>query len=417
MMNKIKYRISIVDRQYLLYTLTFITGICLWYSVTYYALYQKIDEPAFQEYIDRYLSLSNSDLIFSDDFIASYIGIHDPDFFKHRGINFSRDLKSSFRHLRAGEMDEENLNLTRQVASQIVTEGKFGGFYRSYMFPVLIEKEIDKQHILKISKQLRQNEAGVSYDQVKIWLELENTLDYSKYHWILLHSMFESVLKNKTDVYNAETLFFDHLTKLYASGYVQDSDIEEIYLRYRTDFLNDATIFFMNYRRSTLNLFDQNRSGVRLGGAIFYAELAGYYAQKYNISFPLFMAIIQSESNGDPGAISRAGALGLAQIMPATARDVTNNHALKEEQLFIPHVNLDISAQYIRTIKGWVDRYYPNLDPKNRIDFIASAYNAGWSRVRRVNGVPNILETRNYVQRVHHYHDVYEHFLLATEQI
>ena len=416
-MNKITYRITTEDRQYLLCILAFISGICLWYSVTIYALHQKIDNPAFQAFIDTYFYASESELLHMDDFISSYTGIHDPDFFNHGGIHFARDLKASFENLRQSETQETNLNLTRQVANHISTDGKFGGFYRRYMFPVLIEKEIDKQSIIKISKKLRQKHAGVTYDQIIAWLELENTMGYSKYHWILLHSLFECVYRNKTDIYNAETIFFEHLTKLYASGYINDPDIDEIYLRYRTDFLNDVTMFYVNYRKSVRTREGNLKSGFRLGGAIHYAELADYYARKYDISYPLFMAIIQSESNGDPGAVSRAGALGLAQIMPATARDVTNNPAFKEEELFNPHVNLDIAAQYIRTIKGWVDRNYPNLDPNKRIDFIASAYNAGWSRVRRANGVPNILETRNYVQRVHHYHDVYEHYLFARAQI
>lgn len=401
------------EGQFLLCIMALIAGIGLWFSITFYALHQKIDLPAFQTFLDQHVYTSSSTILYHEDFISSYTGIHDSYFFSHRGIHFARDLQKSFQRLGRGERKEADLNLTRQVAAHIVAKGKFGGFYRNYMLPALIEKELNKQSILKISKQLRQREAGITYDQIMAWLELENTNDYSRYHWILLHSLFESVSVKRTTVYKTETVFFDYLTKLYASGFVQDSDIEEIYLRYRTDFLNDTALFFNNYRSATQTITRQTR----LGGAIQFAELAGYYANKYNISYPLLLAVIQSESNGDPAAVSRAGALGLAQIMPATARDVTNDPAFREEELFHPDINLDIAAQYIHTIKGWVDKYYPYLDQKTRIDFIASAYNAGWSRVRRANGIPNILETRNYVQRVHHYHDLYEQYLFATAQI
>lgn len=412
MMNKTINRMGADQKHYLLSAIVLVIGIGLWISTTFYVMQQKIDQKEFEGFINQYSHLSGSDLLQNDNFLLSYIGIHDPAFFNHRGIHFSSDVRRSFRNTQNNK-NLETVSLTRQIVSQIVTDGKWGGIYRNYMIPLMIERELNKQSILNISIHLRQEQAKVTYDQVLNWLKLRNLDEFTSYHWILLHSLFESLLQGKTELYHIETLFFQHMTNLYSSGFVRDADIEEIYLRYQTDFAYDTALFFSNYRRATQSTIRQTR----LGGAIHYAELARFYAEKYAISYPLFLAVIQSESNGDPKAISRAGALGLAQIMPATARDVTNNPSFRKEELFHPEINLDIAAQYIRTIKGWVDTYYPDLDPKRRIDFIASAYNAGWSRVRRANGIPNILETRNYVQRVHHYNDLYEQYYFATAQI
>jgi soluble lytic murein transglycosylase-like protein len=106
-------------------------------------------------------------------------------------------------------------------------------------------------------------------------------------------------------------------------------------------------------------------------------------ALRYGLDPRLLAALVWTESNFDPGVVSHAGALGLAQLMPGTAR------GLGVDPLD-PLQNLDGGARYLRT----------QLDTFGRIDLALAAYNAGPGRVRAVNGVPNIVETQLYVVRV-----------------
>lgn len=106
-------------------------------------------------------------------------------------------------------------------------------------------------------------------------------------------------------------------------------------------------------------------------------------AARHGIDGRLFAALVWSESGFNPGVVSHAGALGLAQLMPGTARGLgVDPHD--------PLQNLDGGARYLRT----------QLDTFGRVDLALAAYNAGPGRVHRAGGVPNIVETQVYVPRV-----------------
>ncbi len=98
----------------------------------------------------------------------------------------------------------------------------------------------------------------------------------------------------------------------------------------------------------------------------------------------LVVALVRAESNFDPSAVSRAGASGLTQLMPATAADqgVTD--------VFDPAQNLDAGAGYLRAM---IDRF-------GSLTLALAAYNAGPTTVERYEGVPPYRETRNYVRKV-----------------
>jgi len=98
----------------------------------------------------------------------------------------------------------------------------------------------------------------------------------------------------------------------------------------------------------------------------------------------LLVALVRAESNFDPSAVSRAGAAGLTQLMPATASDqgVTD--------VFNPAQNLDAGAGYLRAM----------LDRFGSLTLALAAYNAGPTTVERYKGVPPYRETRNYVRKV-----------------
>jgi soluble lytic murein transglycosylase-like protein len=108
-------------------------------------------------------------------------------------------------------------------------------------------------------------------------------------------------------------------------------------------------------------------------------------AQSNNIDPNLLDALVDAESSYDPTARSRAGAMGLSQLMPETARDmgVTNP--------FDPAQNVHGGAKYL---SGLINKYHGD------IKLALAAYNAGPGAVDRAGGVPHYPETQAYVQRV-----------------
>jgi len=108
-------------------------------------------------------------------------------------------------------------------------------------------------------------------------------------------------------------------------------------------------------------------------------------SERYHVDPALVRAVVQTESNGDPQAVSRKGALGLMQLVPGTAQQMGVGDA------FDPKQNLDGGVRYLRIL---LERYNGDLDKA------LAAYNAGPGAVDRAGGVPRYPETRAYVQKV-----------------
>lgn len=106
---------------------------------------------------------------------------------------------------------------------------------------------------------------------------------------------------------------------------------------------------------------------------------------RHDVDANLVRALIRVESNFNPRAVSRKGALGLMQLMPYTAR------SLQVRNAFDPHENIDAG---VRHLKKLLDNYGGN------IELSLAAYNAGSSAVQHHGGVPPYAETRNYVKRI-----------------
>ena len=127
-----------------------------------------------------------------------------------------------------------------------------------------------------------------------------------------------------------------------------------------------------------------NFGKLRLNTTAYSAEISSA-AAAFGVEEAVVRAIIHAESSYNPGALSRVGAQGLMQLMPATARrfGVTN--------AFDPAQNIRGGVQYL----GWLlKRFNGNLT------LAAAGYNAGEGAVDKYKGVPPYSETQRYVQRV-----------------
>lgn len=106
-------------------------------------------------------------------------------------------------------------------------------------------------------------------------------------------------------------------------------------------------------------------------------------AQKHKLSPHLVRAVVKAESDFDPGCVSHAGAMGLMQLMPETARD------LKVSDPFDPQQNIEGGARYLAMM---IERFSGNLKKA------LAAYNFGPSNVEAGRAWP--AETRGYVSKV-----------------
>jgi len=149
--------------------------------------------------------------------------------------------------------------------------------------------------------------------------------------------------------------------------------------------------FFGNIREALVTLRSARPLAYQpFGAAVFDSSASApamfkEAAQTHGVDPRLLIAIAGRESAMNPNATSRAGACGLMQLMPATARflGITN--------IFDPHENVFGAARYLRTL---LDTFHGDLD------LTLAAYNAGPGAVLRYNGVPPYPETRAYVKYV-----------------
>ncbi len=111
----------------------------------------------------------------------------------------------------------------------------------------------------------------------------------------------------------------------------------------------------------------------------------------------LIMAVIEIESKFDPKAVSKAGAIGLMQIMPKTAKSISRELKIKKynkDSLYNPEINIRIGTYYLKKLLQ---------EFNNDIDLSLGAYNAGMGNIRKWQKQKKEIpfeETRSFIKKV-----------------
>jgi soluble lytic murein transglycosylase-like protein len=128
----------------------------------------------------------------------------------------------------------------------------------------------------------------------------------------------------------------------------------------------------------------QTLQGPIVAAAVPHGPLIAVTARRYGLPVALFTALVWQESGFNERARSRAGARGLTQLMPGTARQ------LGVRRVYDPAQNLDGGARYLRAqLLRFRDKR-----------LALAAYNAGPGAVARHRGIPPYAETRTYVRTI-----------------
>ncbi len=124
-----------------------------------------------------------------------------------------------------------------------------------------------------------------------------------------------------------------------------------------------------------------------------YQSIIHTAATAYAVDPNLIKAIIMTESSGNPKAVSYAGAKGLMQLMPATAKE------LGVKDCFNPEHNINGGVKYFKKL---LDRFGGD------VQLALAAYNAGSRKVLQYKGVPPFKATKKYIKKVDQYYQRYK---------
>lgn len=140
-----------------------------------------------------------------------------------------------------------------------------------------------------------------------------------------------------------------------------------------------------NAKRSVSPSPEAVQSSSRANSTGSYAEIINSACNRHGVDPALVQALVKVESDFNPYALSKKGAMGLMQLMPQTALDMQVRNG------FSPDENIDGGVKYLRYL---LDRYEGNLS------LALAAYNSGESAVQKWGTVPPYRETQDYVQRI-----------------
>lgn len=196
------------------------------------------------------------------------------------------------------------------------------------------------------------------------------TTSNSPYRCLLFACVWASVFSMPS--FAADTLVYKYISK---SGITSFSDVEPQnvqYKRVKVGCFACNVNSMVNWYKTPLNTKD-------------FASIIDEMALTYNVEPALIRAIIHAESHFKERAVSKVGAQGLMQLMPATAKE------LGVKDSFVAKQNIQGGTKHLAKL---FKKYRGN------IQLVAAAYNAGEGAVKKYRGVPPYAETKNYVERV-----------------
>ena len=166
---------------------------------------------------------------------------------------------------------------------------------------------------------------------------------------------------------------------------VNPSQLTEVFLKFR-DIQKKTMLNSSINTNKVVNSYQEvktRKSSLKVSNKDSLHKIADQIAKKNNVPKRLFRKLIQTESAFNPNAKSPRGAMGLGQLMPATAQEL--GLSLKADNssgsIFHPKSNLDASARYLRKL---FDKYFGEGIPSEEAwNFAAGAYNAGIGNIGR----------------------------------
>ena len=149
---------------------------------------------------------------------------------------------------------------------------------------------------------------------------------------------------------------------------------------------------FVLYLRESKDDVGEEPSSISTKDSGNYDSLISEFSKKYQVDFALIKAIIRTESGFNPRAVSRKGAKGLMQLMPATAQ------RMNVSNVFNPRDNIEGGVRYFKYLLSLFN---------NDLRLSLAAYNAGENLVSELRTIPPYRETVDYVRKVLNHYQSY----------
>lgn len=128
------------------------------------------------------------------------------------------------------------------------------------------------------------------------------------------------------------------------------------------------------------------------------------YSNKYGVDSAIIKAVVQAESNFNHQCISKTGAVGLMQLMPTAAKEMGLTINSKIDERWDPEKNIEAGIKYLTKYHKIISSHFG----EENWDYTLAGYNAGPNLVINVGGIPNISQTKNYVNKINSYISQYK---------